>query len=405
MQATPGLIQHIRLARQPIVDRDLVTMGYELLYRAQDADQVARISNSNQATASVVVNALTEIGLDMLVGTQQAFVNVPVKLLFNEVLKGFSSRQLVLEILETVECNETTAEAMNALKASGFRLALDDFPTDDLSRPCVAAAHYVKLDVLTEGAEKIAQTVAKAHAAGLKVVAEKVEEWSDFELLKAAGVDFFQGHFYARPEMIVRQSIRANKAHLLSLLILLQDENVAMDAVTEKINTDLALTYRLLRLVNSAAIGMRRKVESVADAVRMLGLNTIRSMVYLSALTGVDGKPPALIKTAMIRARFAELLAQKTGLGNPSSAFMVGLFSTLDAFYDQPIRQIVSELPLADSIATALVSREGILGEILEYVIFYERGVWLDGDEITEQLNAVAPQLYVEAVNWAEQMH
>ncbi|WP_407275180.1 EAL and HDOD domain-containing protein [Halothiobacillus sp. DCM-1] len=405
MQTTPGLIQHIRLARQPIVDRDLVTMGYELLYRAQDVDQVARISNSNQATASVVINALTEIGLDILVGTQQAFVNVPLKLLFNEVLKGISSRQLVLEILETVECNESTAGAMNALKASGFRLALDDFPADDLSLPCVAAAHYVKLDVLSEGAEKIAQTVEKAHAAGLKVVAEKVEEWSDFELLKAAGVDFFQGHFYARPEMIIRQSIRANKANLLSLLILLQDENVAMDAVTEKINTDLALTYRLLRLVNSAAIGMRRKVESVADAVRMLGLNTIRSMVYLSALTGVDGKPPALIKTAMIRARFAELLAKKTGMASPPSAFMVGLFSTLDAFYDQPIRQIVDELPLSDSIASALVSREGSLGEILEYVIFYERGVWLEGDEVTEQLNAVAPQLYVEAVNWAEQMN
>jgi len=104
----------------------------------------------------------------------------------------------------------------------------------------------------------------------------------------------------------------------------------------------------------------------------------------------------------MVRARFAELLSKKTGLGNPSSAFMVGLFSTLDAFYDQPIEQIVSELPLADSVSSALVSREGILGEILEYVIFYERGMWLEGDEVIAQLNACAPEQYVEAVNWAE---
>ncbi len=404
MKSQPVVIQHVRLARQPIVDRDLQTTGYELLFRAQDADQVARISNSNQATASVVINALTEIGLETLVGNTQAFINVPLKLLFSEVLKGLSPRQLVLEVLETVECNEATAQAMSELKQLGFRIALDDFPSTDIGLPCVANAHYLKFDVLADGVDQINKTVALAHRMGLKVIAEKVEEWSDYESLKAAGVDFFQGHFFARPEMILRQSIRANKAHLLSLLVLLQDEQVTLDAVADKVNTDLALSYRLLRLVNSAAIGMRRKVDSVPDAVRMLGLNTIRSMVYLSALTGIDGKPPALINTAMVRARFAQLLSTKTQLGNPHAAFLVGLFSTLDAFYDQPIKQIVSELPLSDTVVDALVLRQGVLGEILEYVIFYERGVWLDGDEVTAQFNAHAPQLYVEAVNWAEHM-
>ncbi|MDA3877844.1 MAG: HDOD domain-containing protein, partial [Halothiobacillus sp.] len=391
MQQVPSVAHRIRLARQSIVDRDLQTVGYELLYRAQDADQVARISNSNQATASVVINALTEIGLETLVGNNQAFINIPKKLMFSDVLMGLSTRQIVLEILETVECNEATAAAMTTLKEHGFRIALDDFPTSDMEQPCVTSAHYIKLDVLAEGVDRVVETVARVHAAGLKVVAEKVEEWGDFEILKSAGVDYFQGHFFARPEMILRPSIRANKANLLSLLILLQDEDITLEAVADKVNTDLALSYRLLRLVNSAAIGMRRKVDSVQDAVHMLGLNTIRSMVYLSALTGVDGKAPALVKTALVRARFSELLAKKTELANPFSAFLVGLFSTLDGFYNQPIKQIVSELPLADNIAAALSERQGVLGEILEYVVFYERGQWLEGDETTDQLNAVAP--------------
>lgn len=398
------LFEHVRLARQPIVDRELNTIGYELLYRAQDADRTARISNSNQATASVVINALTEIGLDVLVGTKQAFINVPLKLLFNDVLKGLATSQMVLEILETIECNESTAEAMGALKQLGFRIALDDYPVENMSLPCVRNAQYVKLDVLADGVDKVIQVVEPSHKAGLKVIAEKVEEWSDYEILKEAGVDYFQGHFFARPEMIVRQSIKASKTHLLSMLILLQDETVTIPAIAEKINTDIGLTYRLLKLVNSAAIGMRRKVETVADAVNMLGIDVIRSMVYLSALTGGTEKSPALVGTAMVRARFSQLLSKKTGLANPASAFMVGLFSTLDAFYDQPIEQIVRELPLADNIASALVSREGVLGEILEYVTFYERGLWLDGDEVTDQLNACAPELYVEAVNWAEQL-
>lgn len=402
MQQVPSVAHRVRLARQPIVDRDLQTVGYELLYRAQDADQVARISNSNQATASVVINALTEIGLETLVGNNQAFINIPMKLMYSDVLMGLSSRQIVLEILETVACNEATAAAMTTLKEHGFRIALDDFPTSDMEQPCVASAHYIKLDVLSEGVDRVVETVNRAHAAGLKVVAEKVEEWDDFELLKSTGVDYFQGHFFARPEMILRPSIRANKANLLSLLILLQDDDITLEAVANKVNTDLALSYRLLRLVNSAAIGMRRKVDSVQDAVHMLGLNTIRSMVYLSALTGVDGKAPALVKTALVRARFAELLAKKTQLANPFSAFLVGLFSTLDGFYNQPIKQIVSELPLADTIAAALSERQGVLGEILEYVVFYERGQWLDGDETTDQLNEVAPELYVAAIHWAE---
>lgn len=402
MQQVPSVAHRVRLARQPIVDRDLQTVGYELLYRAQDADQVARISNSNQATASVVINALTEIGLETLVGNNQAFINIPMKLMFSDVLMGLSARQIVLEILETVECNEATAVAMTTLKEHGFRIALDDFPINDMGQPCVTSAHYIKLDVLTEGVDRVLETVARAHAAGLKVVAEKVEEWGDFELLKSAGVDYFQGHFFARPEMILRPSIRANKANLLSLLILLQDDDITLEAVAEKVNTDLALSYRLLRLVNSAAIGMRRKVDSVQDAVHMLGLNTIRSMVYLSALTGVDGKAPALVKTALVRARFSELLAKKTQLANPFSAFLVGLFSTLDGFYNQPIKQIVTELPLADNIAAALSERQGVLGEILEYVVFYERGQWLEGDETTDQLNEVAPELYVASIHWAE---
>lgn len=404
MQQIPSIAHRVRLARQPIVDRDLQTVGYELLYRAQDADQVARISNSNQASASVVINALTEIGLESLVGTNQAFINVPMKLMFSDVLKGISARQIVLEILETVECNAATAQAMTELKECGFRIALDDFPSNDIGQPCVSSAHYIKLDVLAEGVDKVAETVSRAQAAGLKVVAEKVEEWADFETLKAHGVEYFQGHFFARPETILRPSIRANKANLLSLLILLQDDDITMDAVADKVNTDLALSYRLLRLVNSAAIGMRRKVDSVQDAVRMLGLNTIRSMVYLSALTGVDGKAPALVKTALVRARFSELLAQKTKLANPYSAFLVGMFSTLDGFYNQPIAEIVAELPLADNIAAALSARQGVLGEILEYVSFYERGQWLEGDETTDSLNVAAPELYVAAVHWAENL-
>ncbi|MFP4463439.1 MAG: EAL and HDOD domain-containing protein [Guyparkeria sp.] len=403
-EAAQRIVQSVRLARQPIVDADLNTVGYELLYRAADADQVARIGNSNQATASIVLNALSEIGLDHLVGGKLAFINVPGKLLHSDVLEGFVARSVVLEILETVDCDERTAEALRRLKKAGYRLALDDFPSASIDKPCVAECHYVKFDVLAEGVEVVAAAVPAARRVGVKVIAEKVEEWDVYDRLRDAGVDYFQGHFVSRPEMVVRPTVRASKANLMGLLILLQDDEVALSEIIERINTDLALSYRLLRLVNSAAIGLRRKVDSVEEAVRLLGLKAVRSLVYLSALTGVDGKPPALIHNTMIRARFAELLAAQSRLANPPTAFLVGLFSNLDAFYNQPLAQLIEELPLTDDIARALLEGHGSLGELLEYVRFYEKGQWLEGDGETavSSLNEVAPNCYLDAVRWDE---
>ncbi|MFO7808206.1 EAL and HDOD domain-containing protein [Guyparkeria sp.] len=403
-EAVQRIVQSVRLARQPIVDADLNTIGYELLYRAADADQVARVGNSNQATASTVLNALSEIGLDSLVGGKQAFINVPGKMLFSGVLEGLVAPSVVLEVLETIECDGRTAEAVKRLRKAGYRVALDDFPPESIDRPCAAECHYVKFDLVEVGVERVIAALPAARKAGLKVIAEKVEEWDDYDRLREAGVDYFQGHFVSRPEMVVRPTVRASKANLMGLLILLQDDDVVLAEIVERINTDLALSYRLLRLVNSAAIGLRRQVDSVEEAVRLLGLKAVRSLVYLSALTGVDGKPPALIHNTMIRARFAELLAAQSQVANPPTAFLVGLFSNLDAFYNQPLAQLIEELPLTDDIAKALLEGQGSLGELLEYIRFYEKGQWLeaDGETVVSSLNEVAPNCYLDAVRWDE---
>ncbi|MCL7743379.1 HDOD domain-containing protein [Guyparkeria hydrothermalis] len=403
-EAAERIVQSVRLARQPIVDADLKTIGYELLYRAADSDQVARIGNSNQATASTVLNALSEIGLDHLVGGKLAFINVPGKLLFSDVLEGISAHSVVLEVLETVDCDERCADAIRRMKKAGYRIALDDFPPAWIDKPCVAESQYVKFDVFAVGVEATAAAVPAARRAGLKVIAEKVEDWDAYDRLRGAGVDYFQGHFVSRPEMVVRPTVRASKANLMGLIVLLQDEEASLAEIVERINTDLALSYRLLRLVNSSAIGLRRRVDSVEEAVRLLGLNAVRSLVYLSALTGVDGKPPALIHNTMVRARFAELLAAQSRMANPPTAFLVGLFSNLDAFYNQPLAQLVEELPLTEDVARALLEGEGSLGELLEYVRFYEKGQWLEGDIETAvtALNEVAPNCYLDALRWDE---
>ncbi|MGC9456986.1 MAG: EAL and HDOD domain-containing protein [Halothiobacillaceae bacterium] len=398
-------LAEIHLARQPIVDTDLETVGYELLYRHRFNDDTAEFDNPNRASAIVLINALAERGLDSLVGKLRAFINIPGPLLSGPYLLGLDARRVVLEILEDVECTEATREAMAALRKHGYMLAMDDCPVDRITSPCTQLAHYLKLDVQHDSLEEIAAAAPIARKAGMKVLAEKVEDWETFEYLRDAGVQLFQGFFIARPENLNQQMVQANKALLLSLLVTLEDPNANLDQVVEQVNRDLALAYRLLRLINSAAIGLRRKVESLTDAVRMLGFNTVKTLAYLSALSGIDGKPPALITTALTRARFCELLARATGREAPNSYFLVGLFSMLDAFYNQPLEEIIHELPLSEPVVQAILAHEGDMGEVLEFVMFYERGEFLEGDEQTEALASAATEAYPQAIAWVEEVH
>jgi len=395
-------LSRIHLARQPIVDAKLKTIGYELLYRHDGNAEEAIIDNPNRATAVVIINALAERGLEKLVGKQQAFINVPAALLQGPYLLGLDVKRVVLEILETVECTEAVQDALRALRKHGYLLAFDDYPTSRLESPCTPLAHYLKLDVLLEGEQAIIDALPRARAAGLKVLAEKVEDWETYERLRDAGVHYFQGYFIARPENINQKLVQANKALLLNLLVTLEDPQTTLDQVVDQVNRDLALAYRLLRLINSAAIGLRRKVDCLKDAVRMLGFNTVKTLAYLSAISGIDGKPPALITTALTRGRFCELLARKTGREGPGSYFLVGLFSMLDAFYNQPLEEILRELPLSPQIVEAILSREGELGEVLDYATFYERGEFLEGNQTLDALNQVTPQAYAEVVEWVE---
>ena len=399
------LSQQVRLARQPIIDAHLNTLGYELLYRDVSHDHHAKINNSSQATASTVITALAEMGLDCVVGDDLAFINAPLELISDDALGSLFAPGVVLELQDVHTGALPSPGRMAQLIDQGLQFAINEQSVNRLDTDFAARCRFVKINVQANDFEQITEWVEQIHAIGLWVVAERIEDWETFDRLKAIGVDFFQGYFLSKPELVTRRTVRANKANLLSLLVLLQEEDVTIAEVSERINRDVALSYRLLRMVNSAAVGLGRHVDSLEEAVRMLGFKALRSLVYLSVLTGVDGKPPSLVHIALTRARFAELLAQQTALTNPQSAFLVGLFSLLDAFYDQPMAQLVEELPLSQDLIDALLTHEGALGQLLAFVARYERGEPLPQCELAQTLLPEASACYLNAVEWDEQMH
>jgi EAL and modified HD-GYP domain-containing signal transduction protein len=307
----------------------------------------------------------------------------------------------VLEILEDTPPDADVLAAMHELREAGYHLALDDFAYRAELEPFLALASIAKLDISRVSRAEIPSALARLKERGLLTVAERVETRDDLAFCRDAGFDFFQGFFLARPATLQRQRPpRGDRLAALQILALLNDASAPIDQLETAISRDVTLSYRLLRVINSAAFGMLGRIESLRQAIVHLGRARIRSWVSLLVLSGLSDKPPELLTTGLVRARMCEMLAERVDPRQASAYFTAGLFSVLDAILDTPMEQLVASLPLSRAIGQALVAREGQLGEMLEITMAYERCEWAEvgGDRLTL---ADVRDAYLEAVRWA----
>jgi len=393
-------MKDIFIGRQPIYDRDLGVYAYELLFRAAH-DNSARFSDGDQATSNVIVNAFMEIGLDNIVGQRLAFINLTRAFFVDHSSVCLPRDRVVLELLEHIEPDAEVIEGVKQLSAQGYAIALDDFIYHDRLRPLVKLADIVKVDLMALQRDQLSQQVQKLRQHPVKLLAEKVETREEFDLCMQLGFDYFQGYFFARPQVIRGQRLPSNRLATLHLLSRLQDPDIPPAELESLIVQDVTFSYRILRYVNSAAFSLARKIESVHQAVVILGLQTIKTWTTLLAMSQVDNKPTELVVTAMIRGRMAELLAKALKADHPESFFTVGLFSALDALMDNTMEEILTQLPLAEHIASALLHHTGRHGEVLAAVLAYERGQWGQiccGKLAPEQIR----DCYLSALRWAE---
>ena len=393
---------HLYLARQPIYDRELNVYAYELLYRAAE-DECAPEGLGDQATYTVLMNALTEIGLDELVGPHYAFINLTRGIVVSDNPLPFSDNKIVVEVLEDIAADAEVLEGIKRLSAEGHMIALDDFIYDESLHELVKLADLIKIDLMAMDQDQLRQQVELLKGLGLKLLAEKVETQQEYELCKELGFDYFQGYFFCKPKLLKRQRVPANQLAVMQLLSKLQDPDVDIDQLGELIGRDVSLSYRLLRYVNSAMFSLPKKVESLHHAVVFLGLKTVKQMVMVLVMSGVDDKPHELLVTSLVRAKMCELLAQSKSMPNKEGSFVVGMFSVLDALLDMEMPELLPTLSLSDEINQALLEREGVDGELLAAVIAYEQGQWdlpvMDGFDI-DSLN----KAYVDALSWAAEV-
>jgi EAL and modified HD-GYP domain-containing signal transduction protein len=375
-QATERASALAFVGRQPIYDRRLQVIGYELLFRPHAAAATAGELQPEQATAQILLNTFLEIGIEAVVGPCKAFVNFSRSLLLSDYPRVLPPRQVVLEVLESVTVDDDLRTAIQALRQAGYQIALDDF-TDQLHlRPLVRLAHIIKVDLRGCSGTHLINRLAGLRKGNLKLLAEKVETQSEFRYCIELGFDYFQGYFLRRPEVVHGRRVPTLPASAVRLMQRLCDPDVELFELEDPIQNDVSLSYKLLRLANSALLPAQNTVASIRQALQLVGLKTITVWTGLLLLAGLSDKPHDVVNAAVLRANMCQLLAAPVAPRWANTGFLVGLFSVLDVLLDRPMAEVVGTLSLVPEVEHALVARQGILGDTLQIVIDYEQGRW-----------------------------
>ena len=331
------------IGRQPIFDRAERVAGYEILFRGDDPDR-ANVLDPEMATATVVLNTLTEIGIERIVGSRIAWINLSRESLLSGIATMLPPAAAGVEILEGQQVDDALVAVVRDLKRLGYRISLDDFEYDPVLEPLIELADVIKLDHLALGPERFTAQVELLKPYPAAVLAEKVETKDAHEFCRALGCDLFQGFFYQAPELMHERRIELRAGSILQVISALQNTDLQFDELEPLIAHDLPLSLRLLRYINSAFFGLRHEVTSVRQALVLLGIENVRQWATLTVMGSIEGKTPELTSTALIRARFCELAGSTSGLDG-SALFTIGMFSLIDALLDVSLEDVAAELP------------------------------------------------------------
>jgi len=401
------------IARQPIFKKNMQIYGYELLFRSNAAamSYSGTHAEADKATSQVVMESFYSMGVDSITGGKPAFINFTSRLLKENIATLFPKEHLVVEILEDVEPTPEIIKACRMLFRKGYTLAMDDFTYRPEFKPLIKISKIIKFDFMLSPPDEIENMLKQMDTRGKRLLAEKIETNENFTLAVKMGFSLFQGYFFCKPVTLSAKALSPLKVSYISLLkVINSDEYFDYRKLAATIRNDVALSYKLLKLVNSAYYGLRNEVKDIVQAITIIGTIEIRKWVFMISLVGLSSdKPDEIVKMSMIRGRFLENLNMKSmNIHSKESVFLTGLFSMLDVLLDMPMSSALEGIYLSDDVRMALVERKGRLYDLLELAVSMERSDWNRVDELMTLLNA-EPQLisreYLTAVKWCNEMH
>lgn len=362
------------LGRQPIFDRDLELHAFELLYRGADVD-FADFVEGDRATAQVLLDVLTDFGMDRVVGAHPAFVNLTRGFVIGEYPLPVPNERVVLEVLEEVSADDEVLAGLDGLRAGGHTIALDDFVLCDENEGLLAHADIIKVDVQGLGAREIRAKVELLRPFGARLLAEKIETRSQLEVCREVGFELLQGYYLARPRVLRTDVLPVGRETLVRLLAEMREADPDPGALVGLVAGDATLAYRLLRMVR-AQPASPEPVRSLAEAVERVGLEGLASLAALILLCDLEDAPEDLLLSARFRADLTTRLALAAGHVDPERHRLVGLLSGLEGAPGIPLERLLEGLPLDEEVQAALRHGSGVLAGPLRAVRAYEHGDW-----------------------------
>ncbi|QWV91978.1 EAL domain-containing protein [Geomonas oryzisoli] len=400
------------LGRQPILDRTQQIMGFELLFRSPESLNAANILDVQMASASVIVNALAQFGIQDVLGRHKGFFNVTREVLMSDAVELLPKDRVVIELLESIVADQEVVDRCRSLKALGFSLALDDHVYSPAFHDIYRLIDIVKVDVLETAADSLPEMVENLRKWPLTLLAEKVENAEHYKFCSQLGFDLFQGYYFARPVVLRQNKIDIGKITMMQLM-----KQVMSDAdwaeIEETFKQNPGLTYNLLRLVNSVAMGLRVRIKTLRHALTVLGLEQLKRWITLALYASNDqnGVQSPLLEMAATRGKLMELLilaSRGRGAGElADQGFMVGILSLIDVLFEDSMAELVGKLNLVENVKSALLHHEGDLGALLELAELLEQA---DFPAVSEQLDICELELdqllsaQLETFSWADKL-
>ncbi|KJF96381.1 histidine kinase [Photobacterium angustum] len=395
------------IARQPILNRNKQTIGYELLFRDGPDNCFPNIGDEQATNRLLNDNFFSSAGEAQLTSGKRAFVNFPYSSIVSGTPLLFPKQSFIIEILENCEPTDELFEAVKKLHQRGYTLALDDFIPNKQWTRFFPYIHIIKFDIRIISIEKAARFIQfYKEKTKLRFLAEKVETQEEYQQAYDAGFDLFQGFFFSKPEMIQRKSLKPSSLTTLRLFKEICVTDVDFDKIEEIIATDLTLSYKLLRHVNALTSMRSKPVTSFKQALIFLGEDQLRRFVtFVATSHAVEKKPHSLYNLSLQRAHFCEQLYRtRVPKDNGNQAFLTGLFSLLDSLLDQPLEELIELLPLSEQVKLALTKRAGPLGAILNLTDAYDQANWPLVRKYSTALKINESSIadyYLESVKWS----
>jgi c-di-GMP-related signal transduction protein len=393
------------VARQPIFTREEKVFGYELLFRngVDDYFQNPDVEAASRST----LNTSILMGLDLLCDGRRAFVNCTREVLLKDYVTLLPSTQTVVEILESVPADDLVLAACQRLKEAGYLIALDDFVASDPRESLIDLADIIKVDFRRISFDNAAAIAKRYGPWRCRMLAEKVETREEFAAAKKAGFVYFQGYFFRRPETLHAHEIPANQLNYMRMWQAVAKPELDVREIESVIKSEASLCYRLLRYLNSPVFGFANEIHSVRHALAILGEREVRRWVRLVATLGAgQDKSSELVLTALVRARFCELLSPRIPHGQ-SDLFLMGLLSLMDAILEMPMARVLESVPVDQETRGVLLSGESRLRKFYQLMLAQESGEWQASSELAKQLHLSESEVaekYWEAVRWAQQV-